>query len=197
MLTYSAQTLTKQKRQVTPGRCEGVTLTELIVVIVIISLFFSLARLSLDRLLTKNAFKTQANELVSTMQMAVTAAAESDRRYEIIIDLIEQSYMLRQITSTHLPSDVLEEEIIVNNNFSDNCLAVYVLFDDLVETDEEHQVARFRAGRAGWQNGGKILLLDEKDRPYSIIVNRISRIVTLKEGDVELLMPKTENEVRF
>jgi hypothetical protein len=48
------------------------------------------------------------------MQMAVSAAAESDRRYEVIIDLTEQSYLLRQITSPDL-SEVLDEEIIAES----------------------------------------------------------------------------------
>jgi hypothetical protein len=131
------------------------------------------------------------------MQMAAGAAAESDRRYEVIIDIAQQSYMLRQITSPQLPSDVLEEEIIVENDFSENCRVVYVLFDDLVSTDEEHQKAFFRAGHSGWQAGGKIVLLDEYEQPYSVVVNRLNRIVTLQEGDAGLLMPKRQDEVPF
>ena len=111
--------------------------------------------------------------------------------------MAEQGYTLRQITSTHLPSDVLEEEIIVKNDFSDNCRVVYVLFDDLTETDEDTIKAFFRAGHAGWQAGGKIVLFDEEEQPYSVVVNRINRIVTLKEGDVEFLIPKRPDEVPF
>lgn len=177
-------------------RC-GFTLTELIVVVLIVSLFVLLAVTNLSGLLRRNTFRAQVSEFVSTMQMAASAAAESNRRYEVIINIAEQSYMLRQITSTHLPSDVLEEEIIVNNDFSDNCRVVYVLFDDLVDTDEDHQKAFFRAGRAGWQAGGKIVLLDENEQPYSVVVNRLNRIVTLQEGDVELLMPRRQDEVPF
>lgn len=177
-------------------RC-GFTLAELVVVILIVSLFVLLAVTNLSGLLRRNTFKAQANEFVSTMQMAASAAAESQRRYEVIINIAEQSYMLRQITSTHLPSDVLEEEIIVKNDFGDNCRVVYVLFDDLVDTDEDHQKAFFRAGRAGWQAGGKIVLLDEDEQPYSVVVNRLNRIVTLQEGDVELLMPRRQDEVSF
>lgn len=175
----------------------GFTMTELIVVVVMVSMFVLLAHLSLTSLFRKSTFKAQAQELVSTMQLAVTSAAESDRRYEVIINLIEQNYTLRQITSSYLPSDVMEEEIIIVNELSDNCRAVYVLFDDLIDTDENHQEALFRAGRAGWQNGGKIILLDEDENFYSIVINRMNRIVTLKEGDVELLMPKAEDEMRF
>ena len=179
------------------SRIPGFTMTELVVVLVIISLFVSLAVTNFSGLLRRSTFRAQASELVSTMQMAASAAAESDRRYEVIIDIAEQSYTLRQITSPQLPSDVLEEEIIVKNDFSSNCRVVYVLFDDLVSTDEEHQKAFFRAGHAGWQAGGKIVLLDEDEQPYSVVVNRMSRIVTLREGDVELLMPRRQDEVPF
>jgi prepilin-type N-terminal cleavage/methylation domain-containing protein len=175
----------------------GFTLTELVIVLVIIFLFVSLAVANFSGLLRRSTFRAQANELVSTMQMAASAAAESNRRYEVIIDIAEQSYTLRRITSPQLPSDVLEEEIVVKNDFNNNCRVVYVLFDDLVSTDEEHQRAFFRAGHAGWQAGGKIILLDGNEQPYSIVVNRLSRIVTLQEGDIELLMPKRQDEVPF
>ncbi len=177
-------------------RC-GFTMTELVVVVMIVSLFVLLAVTNFSGLLRRNTFRAQANELVSTMQMAASAAAESNRRYEVIIDIAEQSYLLRQITSPQLPSDVLEEEIIVQNDFGNNCRVVYVLFDDLVGTDEEHQRAFFRAGHAGWQAGGKIVLFDDDEQPYSVVVNRLNRIVGLQRGDVELLMPKGQDEVPF
>ncbi len=174
----------------------GFTLTELIVVLVIISLFVLLVMMNLFGLLRRNTFKVQANEFVSTMQMAAVAAAESDRRYEVIIDLTEQNYTLRQITNPDLTL-ILEEEVIVTNNFGNNCQAFYVLFDDLMETDENHQIAKFRAGQAGWQYGGKVVLLDEKEQPYSVVVDRMNRVVTLKRGDVGLLMPRTKDELLF
>jgi len=175
-------------------RYPAFTLTELIVVILIISLFLFLAMVNLFGLLTKNTFRAQVQDFVSTMQMAAAAASESQRRYEVIVDLTEQSYMLRQITSPDL-SQVLEEEIIIDNYFSDNCLVAYVEFDDGDWTNEGK--AMFRVGHAGWQYGGKIVLLDENEQPYSVVVNRMNRIVKLKDGDVELLVPKREYEVPF
>ena len=71
------------------------------------------------------------------------------------------------------------------------------MFDDLGETDEDHQEAKFRAGRAGWQNAGKIVLLDSDGQPYTVIVNRINRTITLHKGDVEMLMPKREEDIPF
>ncbi len=197
--TYSAQMLIDVKiRECSDvsahSRICGFTLTETIVAVVIISLFVLLAQMSLLGVLRRSTFKAQVQELVSTMQMAASAAAESDRRYEVIIDLTEQSYLLRQITSPDL-SEVLEGEIIDENYFSDNCWIAYVEFDDEDYTNEGQ--AKFRAGRAGWQYGGKIVLLDRNEQPYSVVVNRINRIITLRKGDVELLVPKAENEVPF
>jgi len=212
--TYSAQMLTDaymrkcvnaKMRECadvpTHPRIRGFTLTETIVAVVVISLLVLLSQMRLLSLLRKNTFKAQAQELVSTMQMAASAAAESDRRYEVIIDLTEQSYLLRQITSPDL-SQVLEEEIIVNNDFSDNCWVAYVLFDDVDYSLEDESYtnegqAKFRAGHAGWQYGGKIVLFDRNERPYSIVINRLNRIVMLKEGDVEILKPKAKEDVPF
>ena len=195
---YECQDVAAHRRICDAGRVRfnGFTLTELVVVIVIISLFVLLVTMNLFGLVRKNTFKLQVNEFVTTMQMAASAAAESDRRYEIIIDLTEQSYTLRQITNPDL-TQVFEEEIIVTNNFGYNCQVLYVLFDDLMETDENHQIAKFRAGHNGWQYGGKVVLLDEKEQPYTVIVNRMNRVVRLAEGDVELLLPKSKDEVLF
>jgi hypothetical protein len=153
-----------------------------------------LAQIQLFGLLRKNTFKAQIQQFVSTMQMAASAAAESDRRYEVIIDIAEQGYLLRQITTPDL-SEVLEEEIIVNDYLSDNCRLAYVQFDDGEYTNEGR--AKFRAGHSGWAYGGKIVLLDENQQPYSVVVNRLNRIITLREGDVELLEPKTQDELPF
>ena len=175
-------------------RIHAFTLTELMVAILIVWLFVLLAVVNLSGLLRKGTFKAQAQEFASTMQMAANTAAESNRRYEVIIDPTEQCYMLREITSPDL-SQVMEEEIIVNNTFNDNCRIDYVLFDDEDYTNEDR--AMFRAGHSGWQYGGKIVLLDEDEQPYSVVVNRLNRIITLKKGDVELLVPRAEKDVAF
>jgi len=176
------------------SRTCGFTMTELVVVIVVVSMFVLLAQMHLFGLLRKNTFRAQVQELVSTLQMAASAAAESDRRYEVIIDIPEQRYMLRQITTPDL-SQVLEEEVIVEDSFSANCRVVYVRFDDGEFTSGDR--AKFRAGHSGWAYGGKIVLLDEKERPYSIVVSRLNRMITLEQGDVELLWPKTKDDVPF
>jgi prepilin-type N-terminal cleavage/methylation domain-containing protein len=172
----------------------GFTMTEMVVVIVMVSLFAFLVQVNLFGLLRKNTFKAQVQDLLSTMQMAANAAAESNRRYELIIDPIEQNYVLREVTSPDL-SQVLQEEIIVENDLSDNCRVVYIEFDDGESVNDGW--AKFRVGHSGWQYGGKIVLIDKKDQPYSIVVNRLNKAVSLIKGDVELLEPKAKEEVPF
>jgi len=172
----------------------ALTLTELVVALVIISLLVFLVQVNLFGLLRKSTFRAQVQELVSTMQMAASASAESNRRYEFIIDPTQQSYMLREITSPDL-SQVLEEEVIVQNDLGENCRVIYIEFDDGDYINDGW--AKFRAGHSGWQYGGKIVLLDEKEQPYSIVVNRLNRIISLKQGDVALLEPKAKEEMLF
>jgi len=175
----------------------GFTLAELLVVLAILSLFVLMAQIHLFGLLRKSTFRAQTQELVSTMQMAASAAAETGRRYEIMIDISEQAYELKQITGSEINvynPDETPGEVIVQNNLTENCRLVYVWFDDGVDSNTR---AWFRVGPSGWQNGGKIVLLDEKEQPYTIVVNRINRLVVLEEGNIELLEPKSKNDLPF
>jgi prepilin-type N-terminal cleavage/methylation domain-containing protein len=175
----------------------GFTLAELLVVLAVVSLFVLMVQIHLFGMLRKNTFRAQTQELVSTMQMAATAAAETGRRYEVIIDITEQGYELKQLAGSEIYVDRPDEtpgEIIVQNNLTENCRLIYVWFDDGIDTNTK---AWFRVGPSGWQNGGKIVLLDEKDQSYTIVVNRINRIVTLEQGELELLEPKSKDDLPF
>jgi len=172
----------------------GLTFTELVVVLVLIALMAAMAQPRLFGLLGKSTFRAQIQEFISAMHNAVTAAGQTGQRYEVIIDLVEQSFLLRRITTPDL-SKVLDEEIIIHRPFSQNCRAVYVEFDDGDWTNDGR--AKFRAGRVGWQYGGKIVFMDPKQKLYSVVVDRLSRTVTLHRGDVPLLKPKAQQEVAF
>ena len=172
----------------------GFTLAESMVVIVIVSLMVIMAVANLKGVITRNSFKSQTAGLVSAIEAASTSAEQSDKRYEVIIDIPQQSYTLREITSPDL-SEVLEEEIIAQEDFGENCRVSYVLFDDGEFTNEDR--AKFRASRSGWQYGGIIVLLDSDEQPWSIVIDRLSNIVRLEPGEAQIIWPRSKDELPF
>ena len=178
--------------RVAMSRAGGFTLVELIVVITILALFVMMAQLNLFGALQRSTFKAQVQDFISTMRMAATGAAETGRRYEVIVDVSEQTYLLREITSSDL-SEVLDEEIIVNGQFGSSCRVSYVAFDDGEYTNDGQ--AKFRIGRAGWMYAGKIVLLDENEQSHTVVISRLNPIVQLIDGDPELMRPKSKDEV--
>jgi prepilin-type N-terminal cleavage/methylation domain-containing protein len=172
----------------------GFTLTELVVTISVIAIFLFLTQFTMFRLIDKYRFKARIQDFVSTLQMAAVKAAESPSRYEVIIDPIEQTYLLREITTPHL-DEVLQEEIIAEGDFGNDCRVDYIQFDDGETTSGDP--AKFRAGHAGWNYGGKIVFVDAQENQFSVVLNRLNRLVELEEGDVELWMPKDPEDMLF
>jgi prepilin-type N-terminal cleavage/methylation domain-containing protein len=173
-------------------RAGAFTLVELIVVLSLLALFVSIAQTNLFGTLRRSTFKAQVQSFVSTMQMATSAAAETGKRYELIVDVTEQTYLLRQISSSNL-AEVLDEEIITDGQFGHACRVSYVEFDDGTYANEGQ--AKFRAGHAGWQYGGKVVFLDESEQSYTVSVGRLTPVVQVSEGDLELMKPKAKDEV--
>jgi hypothetical protein len=112
----------------------------------------------------------------------------------VIVDIAQQSFMLREITSPDL-FEFVEEEVIIENYFSEDCHVAYVQFDDGEYTNEDR--AKFWAGHGGWAYGGVVVFLDSEQRPHSVVVNRLSRMIMLTEGEVALLEPKAKDDVPF
>lgn len=175
-------------------RRRAFVLVEVILVVSILALFVAMVQINLFGTLRHGRFKSAVQDFVSAMQMAASTAAESSRRYEMIIDLGEQTYLLRQITSSDL-SEVLDEEIILEGQFGDICRVAYVEFDDSTYTNEGK--AKFRVGHKGWHYGGKVVFLDESEQPHTVLVSRITPIVELVDGDAALMTPKSKDEVPF
>ena len=172
----------------------GFTLAESMVVIVVFSLLIMLAAPNFKGVITKNSFKAKSQGLISALEAASTSAEQSGKRYEVIIDIPQQSFLLREISSSNL-ADVLDEEIIAAEDFGVNCSVSYVLFDDGQFTNEDR--AKFRASRSGWQFGGVIVLLDSEGQPWSIVIDRLSNIVRLEPGEAQITWPRSKDELPF
>ncbi len=172
----------------------GLTLIEAIVVTIILGLFAGFAMLNLSGIAFNSRFDTETTELISTLRQAYSAGVQGNKRFEVKLDLAQQSYLLRALTPANYGQPAENDEIIVSRQFGENCRLIYVEFDDGVVTDDDFSVANFRAGRAGWQKGGKILLTDSAGREYSIMVNRLTGSVNLEKGDVEILVTLDDSE---
>jgi len=199
MPTFTVQMQADNKQSQRIGLCRpkcylAFTLVESMVVLVVASLIVSAALINLMSLIKTKTFQGQLQQFVSTMQMAAASAAQSDKKYEVIIDFAQQSYLLREITNPDL-SVVLEEEIILEQQFGSNCQLSYVIFDDEEYTNESR--AKFRVSRSGWQYGGKIVLVDKFGSPYSVLINRLNTMLVLKQGDVDFLVPRLKSEMSF
>jgi len=180
-------------------RC-GLVLIELIVVIAMISILTAVAMLSVTSIFGRKQFEKEAYAIIDVLQKAQNASAETVRRYAVVFDFVEGTYVLRQFATLDMQSIPEEEAVLSVGDFSKYCQLDYVLFDDFMDTRDEGEnisEARFIAGRGGWQYGGKIVLLDNDGRPYSIVVGRLCGNITLKPGDVEILMPVDKNELPF
>lgn len=166
---------------------------EMTAVLAVVGMLAGIAVLTISQKAGKGSLKKEAGEIINILKQAQNAAAQSDRRYVVLFDELEQSYTLMQVnTINDLPSMDLpdEEKILSTTMLSERCWFVSIWFDDGIDTealgdDEDmgQKQAYFVAGRTGWQNGGKIRLLDIDGNPYSIIVDRLSRNITLVEGD--------------
>ncbi|MBN1787916.1 MAG: hypothetical protein JW806_05915 [Sedimentisphaerales bacterium] len=175
---------------------KAAVLAEVIMVLFIISLFMTIAMMNFSNVLSRSSFKSRAYDLVKLFEMATTSASQTGRRYEIVIDFVQGSYLLREITTGLMAvEDIPEEEIIQTGEFDERFVPVYVMFDDGEWTNESP--ALFRVGQHGWQYGGKVVLADEDGSEYSIVINRLNRMIELVTGDVEILTPRTADEMGF
>lgn len=182
--------------------CRALVLLEMLIVLIILALMTALATLAFSTGLTRTKFEREAHAFISVLKMAQNAAAESNMRYAVALDFDEQSYALRPFTASTLDFEQIidEEPLIASGYFSEQCYLDYILFDDFEDTrdvGEDIFRAWFVAGHSGWQYGGKIVFLDADGNPYSVVINRLSRVIMLKPGDVEILVPQYKEDVPF
>jgi Tfp pilus assembly protein FimT len=167
---------------------QAFVLAEIVMVTFVLGLLVAIVLVNVPALLGNNIFRSQAQDLVDALNRAGLGAAQSDRRYEVIVDITNNGFLLREISSGNL-EDVLQEEVLTDRQFAHDVRVKYVKFDNMTSDTATDGQAHFRAGRSGWQFGGKIVLVDGSDNELSIVINRLSRTVSLANGDVDFLQP--------
>jgi type II secretory pathway pseudopilin PulG len=178
-------------------------LVEMLMVVGLIALMTGIAMLSFGAMWGNLEFKRQADELVNVFQMAYNGAAQSSRRYAVVLDFTEQGFVLREFQSLDLAAMNPEEAVIQTGYFSKALTLDYVLYDDQEDTRDWENVteARFLAGKAGWQYGGIVVILDEDGMPWTIVIHRLARPVELLKGEWDLdslgMLPMQKEDVRF
>ena len=184
-------------------RVRGFTLIEILTVIGLIALMVGGTMLSFNAMWGNLRFKRQADELVNVFQMAYDAAAQSDRRYAVVLDFTEQSFVLRQFMSLDLETMHPDDAIIQTGYFSEAMTMDYVVYDDSEDTRdfENATEARFLAGHSGWQYGGLVVLLDEDGTPWTLVIHRFAKPVELFKGEWDLeslgMLPQDAIDVPF
>lgn len=181
----------------------GYVLIEMLVAVGLIALMTGIAMLSFGAMWGNLRFKQQAEELVNMLQMAYNASTQSDRRYAVVLDFIEQGYVLREFQSLDLQTMDPEKAVLQTGYFSKDLTIDYVVYDDQEDTRDSDNVteARFLAGKSGWQFGGLVILRDDDGRPWTIVIYRFARPVELLEGEWDLdslgMLPQDKQDVRF
>jgi len=175
----------------------------MLLVISLIGMMTGVAMLSFGAMWGNLRFKRQAEELVNVFQLAQNGAAQTDRRYAVILDFVEQGYVLREFKSLDLLTMDPEKAILQTGYFDTSLTLDYVLYDDEESTLDSEDVteARFLAGTSGWQYGGIVVLRDDEGLPWTIVIHRFAKPVELFEGEWDLdslkLLPQDSKNVPF
>lgn len=195
------------KRQFTSDSKTGFTLLEMLLVVGILSLLTGVAMMNFMGKFGSSSFKREAMEIVNTLKMAQNAAAQSGRRFAVMFDFIEQTYTMKEIHNFEELEYIKEPDsgvTLMTTKLSERCRIEFITFDDNSDTrdvgdieDQAELKSYFIAGRPGWQNGGKIGLTDAEGNEYSIIVNRMSKRITIEEGDIDTYFLEPKENLAF
>jgi type II secretory pathway pseudopilin PulG len=179
------------------------TLVEMLVILVIFAMMVSMAAIILSTNSDETKFRRQAERLIHTLKLAQNAASQGDQRYGVMLDFDENTYELRPFSHLDKERTIEEEPVLAEGSFSENFWLEYVLFDDGTDTrdwnieEADYFIVWLMAGRTGWNNSAKIVILDAEGEPHSIMTNRMSGKIELIEGDAYLPEPRDKRDVPF
>jgi type II secretory pathway pseudopilin PulG len=179
------------------------TFVEMLVILVIFALMISTAMIAISGNSNKVKFRKQAEQFIHTLKLAQNAASQGDQRYGVMLDFDENTYALRPFSHLDKERTIEEEPLLADGTFTENFWLDYVLFDDGTDTrdwnieEADYFIVWLMAGRTGWNNSAKIVILDSEGEPHSIMTNRMSGKIELIEGDAYLPEPRDKRDVPF
>ena len=185
------------------SRRGGFTLIEMLTILVVVALMVSIASVALTTNSNKTKFRRQAERLIYALKIAQNAASQGQQRYGVMLDFDENTYQLRPFSNIDIATTLDVEPILAEGTFSENFWLDYVLFDDGTDTRDwdientDYFIVWLMAGRTGWNNSAKIVILDAEGEPHSIMTNRMSGMIELIEGDAYLPEPRNKRDVPF
>lgn len=199
---------TNDKRNITTAKNNGFTLVEMLCILAVLGLMVGIATVTLTGSIEKVKFKREIDSFIRVLKMAHHGASESTFRYLISVNIEDGTYQLQTLpvmpmevfTDKEKQEEYLDEHsnIITTGKFSERCYIDYAVFDDGTNPlDEGYAEAILYAGKNGWSNAIKFVILDSDDNPYSIITSRLNSEVQFVQGDVYLPEPLTKQDARF
>ena len=147
---------------------KGFSLLELLVVMVIMSLLFTLVPPLLSGALPSLTLKATTNDVLQDLKFIRNIAVLQGRKTQVIIDAGDRSYLSGE--RNHGKPQILPKDIDIEAKDT-----------GLQDADTHNPVIAFFAD--GSSSGG-VITLKNKDKAYSIIVDWITGGVTINDGEV-------------
>jgi Tfp pilus assembly protein FimT len=103
------------------ARNAGFTLIEAIVMTVLLGLLTGMVLLNVSGIAFSSRSSMETAELVSTLRQAYGSAIQGGRRFEVRLDLAQQSYLMRTLTPANYGQPPEQEEVIDERQLDDQC----------------------------------------------------------------------------
>lgn len=179
----------------------GLTLLELLLVIVLIGLLVGVGSVSLDSLTYSSRLKASARRLASTIRLAQDQAIVTGQFFSIEYDLNRHRYRLLAFPEWATPDvDVQDEDL---QKFIWRELEDRVRFEDITEDDgdiieeqDEGQTYRVGFDIEGPRYGYVVHLVDARGQRFSVEVNGLTGLVSFYDYYREIDQV-TEDEFDF
>lgn len=181
----------------------GFTMVETAIVILIISIVIALAAPRLIKSSGSLPLKTAAKNLGAALRYSRSQAINTGSTYNTIFNTEENKVIVLKVPapSVSVPTGTFTEEEELQEimdtyspqsqkvDIKEYSLPNGIIFEQIIISDIDSQkedeggIYQISFSPDGGSRGGEIILADQKERMYSITVNRITGVVTIAEEE--------------